>query len=59
VNTFDRGEIQNLRSLFGTNILTFWMPFGRSIENEFIIEAMNPQPTKLQLMRYTTLYDEE
>lgn len=58
INTFDRGEIQNLRSLFGTNILTFWLPFGRAIENEFIIEAMNPQPTKLQLMRYTTLYDE-
>ena len=42
MNSWDRGEVQNLKELFGTNILTFWMPFGREIENEFIFEKMNP-----------------
>jgi hypothetical protein len=36
INLWDRGELQNLKSLFGSNILTFWMPLGREIKNEHI-----------------------
>ena len=38
VNQYDRGEIQNTRSLFGTNVLTCWLPFVREEENDFIFE---------------------
>ena len=34
VNVFDRGEIQNVLDIFGTNFLTFWMPFNRRIRND-------------------------
>ena len=59
MNVYDRGEIQNIRSLFGTNILTCWMPLTREIENEFIFEKMHPQPTERQICSLTGNSSEE
>ena len=42
INLWDRGEVQNLKLVFGTNLLTAFLPFAREVENEFIGEPMNP-----------------
>lgn len=29
INPYDRGEVQNMKAIFGDNIFTFWMPLAR------------------------------
>lgn len=42
INIFDRGEIQNITDIFGTNLLTFWLPFNRRIRNDMCPEKTSP-----------------
>ena len=59
INQYDRGEIQNIRSLFGSNVLTCWLPFTREVEDDFVFERPNPTPTELQVAKLTGVFEEE
>lgn len=59
MNLFDRGEIQNIKEIFGSNWLLWWVPLAREIENELRPEKMAPHPDKLSLMKTTNLYEVE
>lgn len=49
INPFDRGEIQNAKSLFGTNIFTAFLPLTRQPDHDFLFQSSNPIPTRGQI----------
>lgn len=60
LNKFDRGEIQNIRSLFGTRgILYALLPTVRPLEHDLMPEACSPAVTELQEAKYTGFWEEE
>lgn len=59
LNHYDRGEIQNIRSLFGTSLFLAPLPFIREIEHDFVFEKPNPTVTPLQAAKFTGEYEAE